>query len=182
MKRVRAERDRAKKRLAGAEHSVRYNVEGYRYAQTRARAAASQEKHAEEATKQAETSVKRLTSILTMEQRRVDESMAVGKDRVQGRIREVDAKRKNSSSTASRLRKEYASWQERERAWARRVSARKQTTHDASWDYVERQRAVLEEAQAKVAYDAESNTDWAWDDWNSEGGKSDKEQVRVPTE
>jgi len=163
------EQETAKKQLEAVKHSVALNVEGYRYAQTRAHASASVAGRGKEVSREAELSLKRLTGILNMEQRRVDESMAVGKDRVQGKIRELEDLQEKSKIKQAKLSEEYGAWQRQQRAWARRVAATKQVTHDTSQEYADRQQDVLDSAQAKVAYDAESDSDWAWGDWPSAG-------------
>lgn len=165
VKKARHDRDVAKKDLEAAKHSVAFNVEGYRFAQAHARAAASEEKRGEETLKDAKHSLKRLDGILNMEQRRVDESMALGKDRVQGKIRELETTKEKTQVKLAKLSKEYRAWQEQQKTWAREVSARKKVTRETSRDYAEHQQAVLDAAQAKVAYDAESDSDWAWDEW-----------------
>lgn len=177
-KKARLESETAKKQLEAVKHSVAFNVEGYRYTQTRARASASEEERAKEVSREAELSVKRLSGILNMEQRRVDESMAVGKDRVQGKIRELEGVKEKSRVKRAKLSEEYGAWQRQQRAWARRIAATKQITHDASRDYADRQQEVLDSAQAKVAYDAESDSDWAWNDWPGPG-QHDVDEVRL---
>jgi len=167
VKKARAEQEIAKKQLEAAKHNVAFNVEGYRYAQTRARASASMAVRGKEVSREAELSLKRLSGVLNMEQRRVDESMAVGKDRVQGKIRELEGLKEMSKSKQVKLSQEYGAWQRQQRAWARRVAATKQVTRATSQEYAARQQDVLDSAQAKVAYDAESDSDWAWGDWPS---------------
>jgi len=162
---ARREQELAKKQLGTVKHSVAFDIEGFRYAQTRARAATSEAKRGKKTEKDAEVSVKRLNGILNMEQKRVDESMAIGKDRVQGKIREFESVREKSKHKAVKLSEEYGQWQRRQRAWASRVAATKQITHEAAANYADRQQAVLNDATAKVAYDAESDSDWAWDEW-----------------
>jgi len=149
--------------------AVAFNVQGYRYAQTRARASVSEAERGKQVAREAELSVKRLTGILNMEQRRVDESMAVGKDRVQGKIRELQGVEEKSKVKKAKLSEEYKAWQRQQKAWARRVAATKQVTGDASRDYARRQQEVLDSAQSKVSYDAEDASDWAWDDWPTAG-------------
>jgi len=170
------EEELAKKELLTVKHKVAFDIEGYRYAQTRAHAAESEAKRGKRGEKNAEISLQRLNGIMNMEQRRVDESMAIGKDRVQGRIRELEGVREKSKRKASKLSEDYAQWQRRQHAWASRVAATKHITHEASADYAARQQAVLDAATAKVAYDAESDSDWAWDEWP---GKENGEDVHL---
>jgi len=177
-KKAKIEEAAAKKQLEAVKHSVAFNVEGYRYAQTRARASASEEERGKEVAREAELSVKRLTGILNMEQRRVDESMAVGKDRVQGKLRELEGVKEKTKVRRAKLLEEYNAWQRQQRAWARRVAATKEITHDAAQDYAHHQQDVLDSAQAKVAYDAESDSDWAWDEWPG-AGKHDVDEVHL---
>jgi len=177
-KKARIEEETAGKELEVAKHGVAFNVEGYRYAQTRARASASTEERGKQTAREAESSVKRLTGILNMEQRRVDESMAVGKDRVQGKIHELETVKEKTVAKEKKLSHEYEAWQRQQRAWARRVAATKQTTHFASKEYADRQQEVLDSAQAKAAYDAESDTDWAWNEWPG-SRKHDVDEVHL---
>merc|ERR1719440_13940 len=177
-KKARAEQEVAKKQLEAAKHSVVFNVEGYKYAQTRARASASELARGKEILVNAEASVKRLNGILNMEQKRVDESMAVGKDRVEGRIRELETLKEKSKSKLSKLNQEYKAWQEQQRLYARQVVADKQVTHQNDDDYAVHQQSVLNSAQAKVAYEAESDSDWAWDEWPA-AGKQDVDEVQL---
>lgn len=168
-KKARMEKEREKKQLTSVKDAVAFNVQGYRYAQTRARASVSEAERGKQVAREAELSVKRLTGILNMEQRRVDESMAVGKDRVQGKIRELEGVEEKSKVKKAKLSEEYKAWQRQQKAWARRVAATKQVTGDASRDYARRQQEVLDSAQAKVSSDAEDASDWAWDDWPTSG-------------
>jgi len=170
------EEELAKKELLTVKHNVAFDIEGYRYAQTRARASESEAKRGKRGEKNAEISLKRMNGIMNMEQKRVDESMAIGKDRVQGKIRELEGVREKSKRKASKLREDYGQWQRRQQAWASRVAATKHITHEASADYAARQQAVLDSATAKVAYDAESDSDWAWDEWP---GKENGEDVHL---
>lgn len=177
-KKARIEEETAQKQLEASKRGVAFNVERYRYAQTRARASASTEERGKQVEREAETSLKRLTGILNMEQRRVDESMAVGKDRVQGKIRELETVKETTMGKKKKLSHEYESWQRQQRVWARRVAATKQTTHFAAKDYASRQQEVLDSANAKAAYDAESDTDWAWDEWPG-SRKHDVDEVHL---
>lgn len=172
------EKEVAKKKLDESKHGVVSIVQTYKFAQTHAQASKSQEKRATEARTEQEKSVKRLRSILRMEERRVDESMAIGKDRVRGRINELEAIKRKSASHMVKLSKEYTSWQEKQRAWARRVAAAKAVAHGASKEFVKNQREVLDAAQAKVAQDAEDDSDWAWNEWPGQK-KTDTEEVDV---
>jgi len=163
------EQEVEKKQLATVKHSVSFDVERYKYARTRARGYASKESLGEQRVHQAEVSVKRLTGILNMEQRRVDESMAVGKDRVQGKMRELEGVKEKTKKKQLKLSEEYRAWQRQQRVWARRVASTRAVTDRVSQEFATRQKDVLDSAQAKVASDAESGSDWAWDEWPVRG-------------
>jgi hypothetical protein len=167
----------AKKQLETVKHKVAFNIEGYRYTQTRARATASEKDRAAEMERESKISVRRLNGILNMEQKRVDESMAIGKDRVQGKIRELEGVEERSKLKAAKLSEDYRGWQRRQQNWAARVAANKQITHDASEDFSNTQQAVLDAASKKVAYDAEDDSDWAWDEWP--GQRKDTDEVSL---
>jgi len=175
---ARLEQEAAKKQLQEVKHNVAFNVQSYKYALTRAQAAASLQQRGEEVVKDAEHSLKRLSGILNMEQRRVDESMAIGKDRVQGKVRELEGVEEKSKAKLGKLTKEYSEWQMQQRLWARRVASTQEVSHETSRDYAERQQAVLDAANAKVAYDAESDSDWAWDEWPT-ANRRDTDDVQL---
>lgn len=176
---ARTEEEAAKKQLDAAKRTVAFNVESYKYAQTRARAAASQEEHSKEIERTSEASVQRLEGILKMEQRRVDESMAIGKDRVDGKIRRLESHKDKYKNKLSHLSDKYHAWQMQQRDWAQRVAAMKEQSHKVAIDYADQQRAVLDKAQAKAAEDAMSGSDWAWDEWPGVRKEDDLDEVHL---
>merc|ERR1719356_1374595 len=93
IKKARREQELAEKELKAVKHSVDFNVEGFRYTKAKARAAETKAETMEEEVVEDQHSVKRLNAILTLEQRRVDESMAHGKDKVEGKIRELSVRK-----------------------------------------------------------------------------------------
>merc|ERR1719277_1892003 len=137
----------AEKELQTAKTNLNYDLEGYRYSKAKAQAAKSKEERGEEVTQQAEASKKRLTSIMSMEQRRVDESMAIGKDRVMGKLRELEHAKKRSFAKLAKLKQEYAEWQGRGRAWASHIAATKDMTNAASRDYADARRSLVGAAE-----------------------------------
>lgn len=178
---ARREEELAKKQLEGAKHSVTSIVQDFKFAQTKAEASRSQEERAEQMFEEAQKSVKRMRSILSMEEKRVDESMALGKDRVDGSIQKLQAKKLKSSSKINTLKKEYGTWEGRERVWARKVAAKKQVTNDVSQEFAARHQKVMHEAEVKAGRDAESGSDWAWDEWPGKHA-ADTEEVHLPVE
>lgn len=179
VKQATLEQATTKKHLEVVKHNVALSVESYRYAKTRAEGSGSEKDRAQQVVDESEHSVKRLTGILNMEQRRVDESMAVGKDRVQGKMRELAGTEEKSKFKLRRLNDEYRAWQRRQREWAHRVAATKQMTQDSSERYASSHQAVLDSAQAKVSSDAEADSDWAWDEWPGQGSKPDVDEVSL---
>jgi hypothetical protein len=163
------ETEMAEKQYMNDKRNVNFNVQGYRYALAKAHAAQSRQERSEQESREAKVAKKRLESILKMEQRRVDEAMAIGKDRVQGKIHELESKEEDSKLKLSGIMQKYSSWQGTQRKWAKQLASTKQITHVAAEEYAAQQKAILASATAKVAYDAESNSDWAWDAWPGDG-------------
>jgi hypothetical protein len=178
IKKARTDEEAAQRQLDAAKGTVAFNVESYKYAQTRARAAASQEAHSKEIERDSEASVRRLGGILRMEQRRVDESMAIGKDRVDGKIRRLESHKEKYKSKVSHIREKFQAWQLQQHHWAQRVAAMKEQSQQVSLDYADQQKAVLDKATTKAAQDAMSGSDWAWDEWPGVR-KDDLEEVHL---
>jgi len=164
----RAHQDRlaAEKQFSAAQRDTAQNIQNYRVSETKERAAKTKEQHGEEEKQEAQAAVQRLTNILNMEQQRVDESMAVGKDRVNGKIREVEAAKDKTLDKLSKLKGAYADWQQRQRAWRSQLSSVKEGTRAASQNYKDAQEAVWATQQDRIVRDAEKKSDWAWSDWD----------------
>jgi hypothetical protein len=166
------ERQLAEKHLDQVKKNVNFNVVGYRFSLAKTRAAESEEKRAKESRREAETAVKRLTNIMNMEQRRVDESMAIGKDRVQGKIRELEGVKKRSSAQLSQLMQEFKQWEDVQQKYRQHLEATKRLSTAAAQEYVDHQKAVLNSASDKVVADAEGDYAYASDDnsdWATKG-------------
>jgi hypothetical protein len=164
------ELEAADKVLAVDKKNVNLDVQGYRYTLAKARAAKSQEEEVQEDAEDAKVAVHRLNKIFHLEQTRVDESMAVAKDRIRGKIREVAHIKEQSIAKLSKQRKKYQQWQVTQQMWARRLESTKNTTHAASTEFAKQQRQVLDDASAQVIQDAMptvQHDDWAWEDWPS---------------
>jgi len=158
----------AEKELHSTKQNARLDIQHYEYSQAEARAAMSQEQRAEEHTREAEASVKRLNHILNMEQSRVDESMAIGKDRVEGKIRELAKDEQKSHAMLDELKHKYIDWQQTGSKWANHVASERFSTEFAAKHYADSQRAVLDSARDQVVFDAESDSDNDWADWTKE--------------
>mmetsp|Transcript_105165 Transcript_105165/g.165970 ORF Transcript_105165/g.165970 Transcript_105165/m.165970 type:complete len:436 (+) Transcript_105165:81-1388(+) len=178
VEKARHEQEMAEREMDAVKHGVSFNVEGYKYARTKERAAKSSAETSDEEMEKNKASVERLSNILSLEQRRVDDSMAHGKDRVQGKIRELEHKKERSTARLAHLEEEYHEWQQQQKILGERLAASMKTTHGAAEEYAKQQKDVLDIAQAKVVADAESDSDWAWNEWPG-NGKPDEEEVHV---
>jgi len=158
----------AEKELHAAKVETRKDIEGYKYSQDETKAAMSKEQRGQEETDQEKASLKRLSQILNMEQRRVDESMAIGKDRVLGKIQELQDQEQKSKLKAEHLAEKYQDWQHRQQTWAMRLATSKSVTASAADVYANAQKRVVNVASDKVAMDAESDSDWGWAEWGKE--------------
>jgi len=157
------ERKAAEKRFGVVERDTTFNIEGYKYSATEERAAMSKKMRGKDEASQADASVKRLTRILSAEERRVDESMTVGKDRVQHKLRQLEEAQKKSKAKLTMLRREYAEWQGQQQAWATHLTAARHGTGMASQNFADAQEAVLTSARNQVISDSKQDIDWAWD-------------------
>jgi hypothetical protein len=160
------ERKSAEKHLVEVKRGVAKNIEAYRYSKAIEKASTSKEKHGEDSRKQAEVSVKRLEQILSMEQRRVDESMAIGKDRVNGQIQKLKGSEEDSKEDLAKLRLKYRKWQETQQALASQLASSQHGSSTAAKDFVDMQDKMLTSAQDQVVSEAVSDSDWTgWDEW-----------------
>jgi len=159
---------KAEKELLTAKKSANLDIGKYKFSQAEARAAMTKEKQGEEESREAAASVNRLTHILNMESSRVDESMAIGKDRVLGKIKQLEARKAKSSTKHQTLQHQYAEWRIVNQDWATHLDSNKRITQTAAQNYADAQREVLDAASDKVASDAEDDSDWAWNDWARE--------------
>lgn len=158
----------AEKELKQAKKNTNLDIEGYRYSKAEAEASKTQQKQSEQDERDAEVSVRRLIHILEMEQHRVDESMAIGKDRVQGKIQKLEKDKRKSSARHEKLKQEYAKWQKLTHKWSDQLQSTKYSAAAAAQKYAKSQKTVLDAASEQVVADAESDSDWAWDDWANE--------------
>jgi len=161
------ERMQAEKQFRAAKKSTNFNIQGYRYAEEENRGATRKEQRGAEEEREAKASVKRLNHIMHMEQKRVDESMAIGKDKVQGKMRKVEAAEKASNEKLANLKQEFAEWQDQQGVWANRIENLKHGTHLAAKDFADGQETILASARNAMIKDAQDDSDWAWDgdDW-----------------
>merc|ERR1719263_2036890 len=96
--------------------------------------------------------------------------MALGRDRVQGKIRELERRKAQTMAKLSQLKLSYEHWQVMKNKWAQHLDSSKHTTQDTQRQLVEAQRAISDAAERKVIADAESESDWGWDDWPGDEG------------
>lgn len=161
------ERIQAEKQFRSAKKSTNFNIQSYRYSEEQSRGATRKEKRAAEEEREAKASVKRLKHIMHMEQKRVDESMALGKDKVQGKMHKVEAAETASNEKLANLKREFAEWQEQQGVWANRIENLKHGTHTAAKAFADSQESILASARNAMVKDAQDDSDWAWDgdDW-----------------
>lgn len=170
----------AKKQYQADKKVVSENVLNYRYALAHAKAAKSQEEQGKEGTVEAKVAAKRLGRILALEERRVNEAMAIGKDRLQGKIRELERIKTQSGLKLSQMMQSYGQWQKTQQMWAKQLVSRKETTSAVSKEFVNQQQAVVDAAKASVVYDAGASAepgsrrdDWAWGGWPDDSDEGD---------
>jgi hypothetical protein len=163
-----AHRDRilAEKQLELTKKQTNFDVEGYKYTQVRAKAAMAKQKRDEEQVAESEASVTRLDRIFNLEQRRVDQSMAFGKDRVEGKIHRLESDQKKSDAELEDLMVRYKKWQDENERMHEMVISSQQRTSATAQSYDDVRKGVLQRAHAKVTTDYEAGSDWAWEgDW-----------------
>jgi len=153
------------KKYENAKKDATFNIQGYRYSDAEERAAHNKEKRGHEEFDQAGVALKRLNKILQMEEGKVDDSTAIGKNRVDGKIHEVERLEKASKLKLAKLRGEYEAWQTQQQSWANEVGSQEANANTASKDYVNSEEKVLANAREQVVLDEESDSDWgSWDE------------------
>jgi len=154
------------KKYEKAKKDVTFNIQGYRYSDEEFRAAHNKEKLGHDELDQADVAVKRLTKIMEMEEAKVDDSTAIGKNRVDKKIHEVERLEKESKLKLDKLRSEYDAWQTQQQSWANEVGSQEANANSASKDYVSSEEKVLGQAREQVVLDEENDSDWGgWDEW-----------------
>jgi len=154
----------AQKGLQMTTRQAEEEVEKYRYVKSKYIAAASKEKLGEEQIDQAEHSVQKLRSIFDIEQHRIDQALAVGKDKLHGKIRKLESASEKDGQELQALRQEYADWQHTQRGRAQQVTQAQAMTDQLADAFEKQQDQVLDAANDKVAEQAMDNSDWAWGD------------------
>lgn len=167
------DREVAEKRLVESKQAASFNIGGYKYSLEEERAAMSKEERGKEQAIQEEISVKRLSHIMDIQERRVDESMALGKDRLLHKIQHLEKSKQRSSERLAKLKQTYLEWKDQNRANAAELARAKQNMRAAAQNFADNQGEVLAAAGAKVVSDAEHRSDWAWDDWPGRDGADD---------
>jgi len=169
--RAHKERKLAEKLYGEDKKQTSSDIQAYKFSDVKERAAMSKVQRSQEETNQADVSVKRLQKILAMEQRRVDNSMAIGKDKVAGKIRAAEGLEKASEAKLVRLRNEFDEWQVRQEALAGQIVSQKGSTYTATKNFANTQENMLASARDQVVSDAESDSDWeGWDEWSGRKG------------
>jgi len=156
-----------------AKQEANSDIEHFGYSQTSERALRNKEQHYEEEMKQAKSAFHRLSSIMTMEQSRVDQSMAKGQDRLKAKIQRLEKAKEESNSKIVALKKEYSEWQAGQKAWTDHLAMTHEGTAAASQDYANAQERVFAARRQDAIRAAERISDWAWDDW---AGMADKDE------
>jgi len=157
----------AEKELHAAKEDTNLNIERYRYSHEEALASASKKTQNEQETKEAESALQRLNHILRMEEDRVDESMALGIDRVRGKMQKVRKDEELSHKKFDALKAEYAQWQLSNKKWSDQLASTHDRAERADEYYSDTQKSILNAASNQAIMGAVSNTDWAWNDWNT---------------
>lgn len=147
-------------------------VEAFRFTDTEYKAALEKKKEREAAMNQAQSSVRKLKGIFEMEARRIDQALAIGKTRLDRKLRRVQRIKAEAGTAAKLLRERYTAWQAQQRKRAAQA-AEKEAEYKATLKaYADKRREVFESAQSKAGERAEAVSDWAWDDWAWSSGAS----------
>jgi hypothetical protein len=144
------------------QHASR-EIQSYRYADTRLKAQTTREQVAKEQVLAAKESATKLEEVMAMEAQKVENSLAGQRETLQKKMHKVEAAHGRSEGELARLEEEYRRWEERQRQRAAEVVKQSQDTAEKSQAFANHERQVLDNAQTKVARDAESKSDWAWD-------------------
>lgn len=149
-------------------------VQSYQYADTKFKAEVAHEVAAKDATLAAKESLEKLDNVMSLETRKVDESMLIQKHRIEARRRAIEAARERSSRELQALEEQYREWKENQQKRAAEVLKRSQDTMDTSEAYATGQKQVLDSAEKKVVKDAVAKSDWAWDnDFSQASGSAE---------
>jgi hypothetical protein len=138
-------------------------VHSYQYADTKYKAEVEHETASKESALAAKDSVEKLDSVLTLETRKIDEMSLLRKHRIEEREHILKAAHEKSEQSLKVLEEQYREWKEVQRKRAAEVVKKSQDTASASEAFAIREKEVLDSAQAKVVKEAQSKTDWAWD-------------------
>lgn len=152
-------------------------VHTYQYADTKYKAEVEHEKASKESAFAAKESVEKLDSVLTLETRKIDEMSLLRKRRIEEREHTLKAAHEKSEHSLKVLEEQYREWQEVQRKRAAEVVKKSQDTASASEAFANREKEVLDSAQAKVVKEAQSKSDWAWDnDFSQQPGSEEVSQ------
>lgn len=148
-------------------------IEHFGYSQTSEQALRNKEQHYEEEMKQARSAFHRLSSIMALEQKKVDQSMAKGQDRLKAKIRRLERATEESNSKVVALKEEYSEWQARQKAWTDHLAVTREGAEAANQDYANARAAVFATQRQDAVDASEPISDWAWDE---RAGTDDKKK------
>jgi len=143
------------------------------YVKTKANGEASKLKVAELAATDADHSVQKLDGIRVMEEEKVKQHLALGKNKFQNKLNKMAATRTQTASEIASLEKQYAGWSTNQEQESQQIAKDQYASELASQAYEERQAEAFARAQAQI-YQFEpghgSLTAPAWDNqWAAEG-------------
>jgi len=148
-------------------------VRTLKYITTKYQGEAAKLKVAEAAAKSADNSVKKVNAIRANEEQKVHHYLAKGTEKIQKKMKKVEAASAETSSEIDSLRKQYDSWQQEQFKRSQEVDETQQESARASQDYATGQRETFTKAQEKVFEDQVSDSRDSWGgQWASEGGES----------
>lgn len=165
----------ADKRYRSERQDTSREVASYRYAETRFKAEITHEEAAERQAVAAKRSVEKLRNVMQVESEKVEMSIAASKQRLERKMRELEAVREHAGHELDDLQQRYSEWQASQRERAAEVVKKSEDTAAASEAFAVGQKQVLDSAQSKVAKEAESKSDWAWQggDFSNDDGESE---------
>jgi len=137
------------------------------YVETKAKAEASKLKVAELAARDADHSVQKLDGIRIIEEEKVKQHLALGKNKFQNKFNKMAATRTQTASEIASLEKQYAGWSMDQQQESQQIAKDHYASELASQAYGERQAEAFARAQAQVY---QYGTGSAWDNqWAAEG-------------
>lgn len=179
LERAQREEEKAESTLKIVTRRAEEEIETYRYVEGKAKAAASRAHESDEVVHQAEGSVQKLKGILDVEQKRIDHAMEIGKEKLRGKIHDLETGTQQESKHLEKLRQEYTEWQKMQRDRVDTVAQAQATTKQLSDAFHNEQDQILDEATSKAAKQAVDNSAWDWDALSGEQKDWADDNVRL---